>query len=163
MLAVGELQGLHGAGQRLGAGFQQEGHVIPHQDVGVECNPVSAARAFEPVEIRGVIGLVMEDGRALVAADDDMEEGAGKVEAWFASHAGEARTRAARSRYSCQTLTLCYDLFALIFPVTFTLKPFLAKKGHTAEEVDKMYNAWVKSCLLQLTLWSHPYVKTGDF
>ncbi len=55
------------------------------------------------------------------------------------------------------------DLFALIFPVTFTLKPFLAKKGHKAEEVDKMYNTWVKSCLLQLTLWSHPYVKTGDF
>jgi len=55
------------------------------------------------------------------------------------------------------------DLFALIFPVTFTLKPFLAKKGHSAEDVVKMYNAWVKSCLLQLTLWSHPYVKTGDF
>jgi len=55
------------------------------------------------------------------------------------------------------------DLFALIFPVTFTLKPFLAKKGHKAEDVDKMYNAWVKSCLLQLTLWSHAYVKTGDF
>lgn len=55
------------------------------------------------------------------------------------------------------------DLFALIFPVTFTLKPFLAKKGHTAEVVDKMHAAWVKSCLLQLTLWSHPYVKDGDF
>ncbi len=55
------------------------------------------------------------------------------------------------------------DLFALIFPVTFTLKPFLAKRGHTAEEVDKMHAAWVKSCLLQLTLWSHPYVKEGDF
>lgn len=55
------------------------------------------------------------------------------------------------------------DLFALIFPVTFTLKPFLAKKGHTAEAVDKMHSAWVKSCLLQLTLWSHPYVKDGDF
>ena len=55
------------------------------------------------------------------------------------------------------------DLFALIFPVTFTLKPFLANKGHTAEVVDKMHAAWVKSCLLQLTLWSHPYVKDGDF
>lgn len=55
------------------------------------------------------------------------------------------------------------DLFALIFPVTFTLKPFLAKKGHAAEEVEKMYVAWVKSCLLQVTLWSHPYVKDGDF
>jgi Protoglobin len=54
-------------------------------------------------------------------------------------------------------------LFLLLFPVTFTLKPFLAKKGHSAEEVEKMYAAWVKSCLLQLTLWSHPYVKDGDF
>ncbi len=55
------------------------------------------------------------------------------------------------------------DLFLLIFPVTFTLKPFLAKKGHPAEVVEKMYTAWVKSCLLQVTLWSYPYVKDGDF
>jgi hypothetical protein len=55
------------------------------------------------------------------------------------------------------------DLFALVFPVTLTLKPFLDKKGHSAEDVEKMYAAWVKSCLLQVTLWSHPYVKDGDF
>ena len=55
------------------------------------------------------------------------------------------------------------NLFALVFPVTFTLRPFLAKQGHSAEEVDKMHAAWVKSCLLQVTLWSHPYVKDGDF
>jgi hypothetical protein len=55
------------------------------------------------------------------------------------------------------------DLFLLVFPVTFTLKPFLAKKGHSAADVEKMYAAWVKSCLLQVTLWSHPYVKNGDF
>jgi hypothetical protein len=55
------------------------------------------------------------------------------------------------------------NLFALVFPVTFTLRPFLAKKGHSAGEVEKMYAAWVKSCLLQVTLWSHPYVKDGDF
>jgi hypothetical protein len=55
------------------------------------------------------------------------------------------------------------DLFLLIFPVTFTLKPFLAKKGHSPEDVEKMYAAWVKSCLLHVTLWSHPYVKDGDF
>jgi hypothetical protein len=54
-------------------------------------------------------------------------------------------------------------LFPLVFPVTFTLRPFLAKKGHTADDVDKMHAAWVKSCLLQITLWSHPYVKDGDF
>lgn len=55
------------------------------------------------------------------------------------------------------------DLFALLFPVTFTLKPFLAKKGHSAEQVEQMHAAWLKSCLLQLTLWSHAYVKDGDF
>jgi len=55
------------------------------------------------------------------------------------------------------------DLFALVFPITFTLRPFLAGKGHNADEVDKMIQAWVKSCLVQVTLWSHPYVKDGDF
>ena len=55
------------------------------------------------------------------------------------------------------------DLFLLVFPVTFTLKSFLGKKGHSPEDVEKMHAAWVKSCLLQVTLWSHPYVKPGDF
>jgi hypothetical protein len=55
------------------------------------------------------------------------------------------------------------NLFPLIFPVTFTLRPFLAKKGHADDEVEKMHAAWIKSCLLQVTLWSHPYVKDGDF
>lgn len=55
------------------------------------------------------------------------------------------------------------SLFALVFPVTFTLRPFLAKRGHAPEEVERMHAAWVKSCLLQVTLWSHPYVKAGDF
>ena len=54
-------------------------------------------------------------------------------------------------------------LFALIIPVTTTLKPFLAKKGHPADVVDKMYAAWLKSAILQITLWSHPYIKEGDF
>jgi hypothetical protein len=55
------------------------------------------------------------------------------------------------------------DLFALVFPITFTLRPFLGKRGHAVEEIDRMHAAWVKSCLLQVTLWSHPYVKDGDF
>ncbi len=54
-------------------------------------------------------------------------------------------------------------LVPLIFPITHTLKPFLAKNGHGAEEVEKMHQAWVKSVLLQVTLWSYPYVKDGDF
>lgn len=54
-------------------------------------------------------------------------------------------------------------LFALVVPVTTTLKPFLAAKGHSPAEVDRMHAAWVKSCVLQVTLWSHAYVKDGDF
>lgn len=55
------------------------------------------------------------------------------------------------------------DLHLLVFPVTITLKPFLAARGHGPEDVDRMYQAWVKSCLLQVTLWTYPYVKDGDF
>lgn len=55
------------------------------------------------------------------------------------------------------------DLFLLVVPVTTTLKPFLARGGHSTADVDAMHAAWVKSCLLQVTLWSHPYVKDGDF
>jgi hypothetical protein len=55
------------------------------------------------------------------------------------------------------------DLFLLIFPVTHTLRPFLGAGGHAAAEVERMHQAWVKSCLLQVTLWSHPYVREGDF
>ena len=54
-------------------------------------------------------------------------------------------------------------MVAFIYPITATIKPFLAKKGHSAEEVDKMHQAWFKSVVLQVTLWSHPYVKNGDF
>lgn len=54
-------------------------------------------------------------------------------------------------------------IFLLVFPVTFTLKPFLASKGHSAEDAERMYLAWVKSCLLQMTLWSYPYIKDEDF
>ena len=52
---------------------------------------------------------------------------------------------------------------ALVYPITATLKPFLAKKGHSAEEVDQMHQAWLKSVLLQVILWSQPYVKDGEF
>src|SRR5579884_606044 len=52
---------------------------------------------------------------------------------------------------------------ALVYPLTYTLKPFLAKKGHSAEDVEKMYQAWLKSLILQVALWSQPYIKDGDF
>lgn len=41
------------------------------------------------------------------------------------------------------------------------IKPFLASKGHSAEEVDRMYQAWCKSVLLQVALWTEPYTNTN--
>lgn len=52
---------------------------------------------------------------------------------------------------------------ALLYPVTATLKPFLGKKGASAEQVERMHQAWIKAVLLQVILWSHPYVRDGDF
>jgi len=54
-------------------------------------------------------------------------------------------------------------LVAFIYPITATIKPFLANGGHDPDEVDKMHDAWFKSVVLQVTLWSQPYVKEGDF
>jgi len=54
-------------------------------------------------------------------------------------------------------------LVAFIYPITATIKPFLARKGHASEEVEKMHQAWFKATALQVALWSYPYVKQGDF
>lgn len=52
---------------------------------------------------------------------------------------------------------------ALTIPITTTLKPFLAKKGASTTDVEKMHAAWVKSVLMQSILWSQPYIKEGEF
>ena len=52
---------------------------------------------------------------------------------------------------------------AFIYPITATMEQFLAKGGHSAEEVEKMHQAWFKSVVLQVTLWSWPYVREGDY
>jgi len=54
-------------------------------------------------------------------------------------------------------------MVAFIYPITVTIKSFLAKKGHSQEEVDKMYNAWFKAIVLTAILWTYPYVKEGEF
>jgi len=54
-------------------------------------------------------------------------------------------------------------LVAFIYPITATIKEFLARKGHSSEEVEKMHQAWFKSVVLQVALWSYPYVREGDF
>jgi hypothetical protein len=54
-------------------------------------------------------------------------------------------------------------MIAFVYPITATMEPFLARGGHTAEEVEKMHQAWFKLVVLQVTLWSYPYAKEGDF
>jgi hypothetical protein len=52
---------------------------------------------------------------------------------------------------------------AFIYPITATIKPFLAKKGHSVDDVEKMHQAWFKSLVMQVALWSRPYVSEGDW
>ncbi|HET7518771.1 MAG TPA: protoglobin domain-containing protein [Actinomycetes bacterium] len=72
---------------------------------------------------------------------------------------GKNRTDGA---HAADHIPLRYVL-ALLVPVTTTLKPFLAAGGADGDEVEAMHQAWVKAVLLQVILWSHPYVRDGDF
>jgi Protoglobin len=72
---------------------------------------------------------------------------------------GKNRTDGARA---ADHIPLRYIL-ALLVPITTTLRPFLAGGGAAPDEVEAMHQAWVKAVLLQVILWSHPYVRDGDF
>lgn len=54
-------------------------------------------------------------------------------------------------------------IVAFIVPLTATIKPFLAKKGHSAEDVESMHTAWFKALTLTAILWSYPYINQGEF
>jgi hypothetical protein len=89
-------------------------------------------------------------------------------QAWldYQHEIGLRHTRAAKNRTdgaaAADHIPLRYVL-ALLVPVTTTLKPFLAGQGVGEGEVEAMHQAWVKAVLLSLILWSHPYVREGDF
>jgi len=76
-------------------------------------------------------------------------------------HHREKKNRTDRVE-SVEHIPLRY-LIAFIYPITATIKPFLAKKGHSPEEVEKMFNAWFKAVTLSVALWSMPYAKPGDY
>ncbi|KJS62309.1 protoglobin domain-containing protein [Streptomyces rubellomurinus] len=48
-------------------------------------------------------------------------------------------------------------LIAFVYPITATVRPFLAAKGHAEAEVEAMHQAWFKAVTLQVALWSRPY------
>lgn len=54
-------------------------------------------------------------------------------------------------------------LIAFIYPIGSTIRDFLARKGNKPDEVEKMHQAWLKSVILQVALWSYPYAKDGDW
>ncbi|MCS7094929.1 MAG: protoglobin domain-containing protein [Thaumarchaeota archaeon] len=54
-------------------------------------------------------------------------------------------------------------MIAFIYPISATIKPFLAKSGHSPEEVERMFNAWFKAVVLTVALWSYPYARDGDW
>jgi hypothetical protein len=89
-------------------------------------------------------------------------------QAWldYQHEIGVRHTRRGKNRtdgvQAADHIPLRYVL-ALLIPITTTLKPFLAEGGAGPEEVEVMHKAWVKAVLLQLILWSQPYVREGDF
>jgi hypothetical protein len=50
------------------------------------------------------------------------------------------------------------DVIAFVGVINETIKPYLAAKGHPAEQIDKMHAAWCKSLQLQMALWTRPYI-----
>ncbi len=48
-------------------------------------------------------------------------------------------------------------MVAFIFPITATMRPFLAAGGHPPEQVDAMQTAWFKAVTLHATVWIQPY------
>ncbi|MEV4556826.1 protoglobin domain-containing protein [Kitasatospora sp. NPDC049285] len=71
--------------------------------------------------------------------------------------AGKNRTDGARS---AAEVPLRY-LIAFIYPITATMRPFLAAKGHPAEQVEAMHQAWFKAVTLQVSLWTRPHAGTA--
>jgi pimeloyl-ACP methyl ester carboxylesterase len=55
------------------------------------------------------------------------------------------------------------DVIGFAAATVAPMRPYLEKGGHSAETVQRMQDAWWKSMILQVTLWSQPYMNTGDF
>jgi hypothetical protein len=54
-------------------------------------------------------------------------------------------------------------VLAQLYPFTQAMRPFLADPSLSPTEVEAMFQAWSKAVLLQVALWSYPYVKEGDY
>ena len=83
-------------------------------------------------------------------------------DAWrdYQHEIGLRHTRAKKNQTdavdSVPEISLRY-LIAFIFPITATMRSFLAGKGHGPEDVEGMHTAWFKAVVLHVCLWSEPY------
>jgi hypothetical protein len=51
------------------------------------------------------------------------------------------------------------DIIAFVAVINETIRPYLAAKGHSTEDLDKMHSAWCKSMQLQIALWTRSYAE----
>ena len=51
-----------------------------------------------------------------------------------------------------------HDIVAFVAVMNETIKPYLASKGNTVDEVEGMHRAWCKSIQMQMALWSRAYL-----
>lgn len=49
------------------------------------------------------------------------------------------------------------DILAFVAVMNETIKPYLAAKGDSAAEIERMHQAWCKSMQLQMSLWAAAY------
>lgn len=56
-----------------------------------------------------------------------------------------------------------YIIGLIYYPITATIKPFLARKGHSETDVERMHQAWFKSVVMQVALWTEPHIRKDRF
>ncbi len=55
------------------------------------------------------------------------------------------------------------DIIAFVAVMNQTIRPYLAAKGNSAQEVEGMHQAWCKSLQLQLALWAGTYAGRNEW
>lgn len=55
-----------------------------------------------------------------------------------------------------------HDIVAFTAVMNETIKPYMASKGNTEQEVEGMHRAWCRSLQMQIALWSRPYLDAAQ-
>jgi len=90
---IGLVHALHSFGERDIRGLDEQMHMVVHQDVRIDAATSAILVDCECEEVLLEISCVLEYTLLLVAPDDDMIEGAGKLYARLARHEESIATR----------------------------------------------------------------------